>query len=184
MAEAGFLDGTTALLQRTPRVLESLLADLPDGWLEAPDTPGGWTPRDVVGHLISGELDNWIPRVEAIFERGTTRPFDAFDRFAHVERDAGVPLPVLLERFSQTRAENVRRLRDVVRDDADLDRRGLHPELGEVTLRQLLATWTVHDLDHLAQLTAALAASRDQTVGPWRKLLGILLRREVAAQPG
>jgi hypothetical protein len=175
-----FLDETTALLERTPRVVRALLDGLPEPWLEAPDTPDGWTPRDVVGHLISAELDDWIPRAEMILRDGTGRAFDPFDRFAHVERDVGVSLAALIERFAELRGEQLARLRELVSDD-ELDRVGLHPELGEVTMRQLLATWAVHDLDHVAQIYAALAGSYDAAVGPWKAYLGILVRRNASA---
>jgi hypothetical protein len=176
MADA-FLADTTALLERTPAVVHSLLGYLPDTWLDTPDTPDGWRPRDVVGHLISAELDDWIPRAELIMEFGPERPFEPFDRFAHVERDRDVPLHDLIDRFAQLRADSLSRLRELV-DDGDLDRVGRHPELGEVTMRQLLATWAVHDLDHVAQIYAGLAGSYDGAVGPWKAYLGILQRRD------
>jgi hypothetical protein len=178
MSGSAFLDETIDLLERTPKVLRDLLAELPGSWLGEPDTVGGWTPHDVVGHLISAELDDWIPRASIIVEHGTARPFEPFDRFAHVERDREVPLAILIDRFGQLRSEGLARLRELVSDDALLDRCGRHPELGDVTLRQLLATWVVHDLDHMAQVYASLAASLDQEVGPWKAYLGILLRRE------
>jgi DinB family protein len=172
-----FLADTTALLERTPRVVRGLLDSLPNTWLDTPDTPHGWTPRDVVGHLISAELDDWIPRVELILEHGTKRPFEPFDRFAHTDRDRGVSLPTLIDRFEQIRRDQLKRLAELVGED-DLDKVGRHPELGEVTMRQLLATWAVHDLDHVAQIYAALAGSQDEAVGPWKAYLGILLRRD------
>lgn len=172
------LEDSIALLERSPRVLRELLAGLPDSWLGARDTPGGWTARDVVGHLISAELDDWIPRAEIILNEGTSRPFDSFDRFAHIERDRDASLHELLDRFAELRAHSVARIRELVDDDADLDRHGMHPELGEVTLGQHIATWTVHDLDHIAQIYAALAGARDTQVGPWKSYLGILLRRD------
>jgi hypothetical protein len=179
-----FLDETTELLARTPRVLHELLDGLPQAWLEGRDTPGGWQPRDVVGHLISAELDDWIPRAEIIMEHGGDRPFEPFDRVAHVERDRDVAMAALLARFAELRAAKLARLRELV-TDADLDRIGRHPTLGEVTMRQLLATWAVHDLDHVAQVFAALSASQDASVGPWKEYLGILLRREdPSAVPG
>jgi len=174
-----FLAETTALLERTPRVVRALLDGLPDPWLDTPDTPDGWTPRDVVGHLISAELDDWIPRAEMILRDGTDRPFEPFDRFEHVERDQGVPLAALIDRFEQLRGDQLVRLRELVGED-DLDRVGRHPELGEVTMRQLLATWAVHDLDHVAQIYAALAGSYDAAVGQWKAYLGILVRRDRA----
>jgi DinB superfamily len=177
---SGFLGDTCGLLERTPTVMRQLLAGLPDSWLSEPDVAAGWTARDVVGHLISAEHANWIPRVTMIVEKGTSEPFDGFDRFAHVERDTGVPLTALVDRFSELREASLRRLRELVISDADLERRGRHPELGEVTLRQLLSAWTVHDLDHLQQIFSSLAGSRDRAVGPFKVYLGILLRRDAA----
>jgi len=160
------LDETMDLLRRTPDLVRRLLVGLPESWTETPDVDGGWTPHDVVGHLISAELDDWIPRTERILTDGVSKPFDPFDRFA------------------QLRSENLARLAALA-SDADLDRRGLHAALGEVTLRELLATWAVHDLDHISQIFAGLAGSHDTDVGRWKAYLGILLRRDdPAATPG
>lgn len=180
----GFLVEMTGLLRRTPEVLRAQLSGLGDTWTGTPDVAGGWRPRDVVGHLVSAELDDWIPRARRILEQGTATPFDPFDRFAHVERDEGVPLDELLERFAHLRSGSLANLEALV-TEADLDRRGRHPALGEVTLRELLATWAVHDLDHLSQVMAALAGSHDADTGSWKAYLGILLRRDdPAAVPG
>ena len=179
-----FLTDTTDLLRRTPEVLRALLVGLPASWGDTQDVEGGWRPRDVVGHLISAELEDWIPRTRRILEDGTSKPFDKFDRFAHVGRDDDESLDQLVERFAQLRDESLARLADLVAD-ADLDRRGAHPALGEVSLRELLATWSVHDLDHVAQIFAGMAGARDTDVGPWKAYLGILLRRDdPSAIPG
>ena len=179
-----FLEDTRDVLRRTPDVLRTLLAGLPQTWTETPDVADGWRPRDVLGHLISGELDDWVPRTERILRDGTTRAFDPFDRFAHEGRDEGATLDDLLQRFAELRAANLVKL-DALVSDADLDRRGLHPALGEVTLRELLGTWAVHDLDHVAQIYAGMAGAYDADVGPWKAYLGILLRRDdPAAIPG
>jgi hypothetical protein len=172
-----FLDDTRDLLQRTPDVLRVLLGGLPESWTSTADVEGGWRPRDVLGHLISGELEDWIPRTERILAEGTGRTFEPFDRFAHEGRDDASTLDALIQRFAELRGENLTRLDELV-TDADLDRRGLHPALGEVTLRELLATWAVHDLDHVSQIFAGMAGSHDAEVGPWKAYLGILLRRD------
>ncbi|HET7701829.1 MAG TPA: DinB family protein [Candidatus Limnocylindrales bacterium] len=180
-----FLTDTVDVLRRTPAVVSGLLAGVPDAWTGTPDVRDGWRSRDVVGHLISAEIDDWIPRVERILEDGAPRPFDPFDRFAHVQRDVDVPLDRLVERFATLRTETLARLAELVTDEAALDRRGIHPALGEVTLRELLATWAVHDLDHVSQILAGMAGAYDGAVGPWRAYLGILLRRDdPAATPG
>jgi DinB family protein len=173
----GFITDTTTLLARTPELLRTLLTGLPEAWTQTPDVADGWRPRDVVGHLITGEQTDWMTRTRRILEHGTSLAFDRFDRFAMLERDADVPLDDLVERFAALRTANLAALTELV-GDADLDRRGLHPSLGEVTLRELLATWAVHDLDHVSQIYAGLAGSRDADVGPWKAYLGILLRRE------
>jgi hypothetical protein len=179
-----FVADTTALLARTPGVLRTLLIGLPEAWTDTPDTADGWRPRDVVGHLITGEKTDWMARTHRILEHGTSRKFDKFDRFAMLERDAGVPLDELVEHFATLRTANLAALKDLVAD-GDLDRRGMHPTLGEVTLRELLATWAIHDLDHTSQIYAGLAGSHDGDVGPWKTYLGILLRREdPSAVPG
>ena len=172
-----FIRETTDLLRRTPEVLRALLTDLPDAWTDTPDTADGWRPRDVVGHLITGELTEWIQRTRRILDDGTSRPFDTFDRFAMLERDRGAPLNELVDRFAELRTRNLAQLGELI-VESDLDRRGLHPTLGEVTLRELLATWAVHDLDHIGQVYAGLAGSHDADVGPWKANLGMLLRRE------
>jgi hypothetical protein len=179
-----FIADTTALLARTPEVLRTLLIGLPEAWTDTPDTADGWRPRDVVGHLITGEQTDWMARTRRILEHGTSREFDRFERFAMLERDAGVPLDELVQRFATLRTANLAALKDLV-VDGDLDRRGMHPTLGEVTLRELLATWAVHDLDHISQIYAGLAGSHDGDVGPWKTYLGILVRREdPSAVPG
>jgi len=179
-----FLEATTNLLERTPRVVAALLKGLPESWADTQDVEGGWRPRDVVGHLITSELDNWIPRARRILEQGTAAPFDPFNRFAHQGRDDDQTLDQLVDRFVELRAANLERLKELVAD-GDLDRRGRHPTLGEVSLRELLSTWAVHDLDHVSQIFAGMAGSHDDDVGPWKINLGILLRREdPAAVPG
>lgn len=173
-----------AILRRTPDVLRALLAGLPDSWTDTADTPDGWRPREVVGHLITGELTDWLARTQRILEDGTSKPFDRFDRHAMLDRDRGQTLEQLLDTFAELRAGNLAGFEALV-SDADLERLGFHPSLGEVTLDNLLNTWAVHDLDHTGQIFAGLAGSHDADVGPWKQYLGILLRRtDPGAIPG
>src|SRR3989337_3979590 len=173
-----FIGETTNGLRRTPELLRALLIGVPDSWTDTADVPTeGWRPHDVVGHLITGELTDWIERTQRILESGTSVPFDRFDRYAHAERDTDATLDDLVEHFARLRAENLARLAELDTEE-DLDPRGMHPSLGEVTLRELLATWAVHDLDHVSQVFAGMAGSHDSQVGPWKAYLRILLRRE------
>lgn len=169
-------DLPTALpvLRRTPAVLDALLTGLPDEWTSANEGPGTWSAFDVVGHLIHGERTDWIPRARQILESGNARPFEPFDRFAQLEASRGQALPDLLVTFRALRARNLAMLESWHLTGEDLARTGTHPELGSVTLAQLLATWTVHDLGHVAQIVRAMAARYATDVGPWHASLRIL----------
>jgi hypothetical protein len=168
------LDEAVAILTRTPATLDALLRGLPEGWVAANEGERTWSPFDVVGHLIHGERTDWMTRARIILEYGDARAFDKFDRFAQFADSEGQTLPALLEEFARLRWENLRDLAALGLTDADLDRRGLHPELGGVTLRQLLATWVAHDLDHLVQISRVLARQYSDEVGPWRAYLRVI----------
>lgn len=161
-------------LARTPHVLRSLLAGLEDEWIQADEGPNTYSPHDVVGHLIHGEDTDWVTRTEHILAHGDARPFVPFDREGMRGRHDAQPLGALLERFGRRRAESLARIRALGLTDADLARRGRHPDLGPVTLGQLVSTWVVHDLAHLAQIARVLAKARVPEIGPWRAYFRVL----------
>jgi hypothetical protein len=163
-----------AMLARTPRTLAALLRGLPASWPLAHEGGETWSPIDVMGHLIHGEQVNWIPRAKIILAHGDARVFDRFDRLAQFTASAGRTLPDLLDDFARLREDNLRELGSLDLTDADLARPGRHPELGVVTLRQLLATWVAHDLDHIMQISRVLARQYSDEVGPWRAYLRII----------
>ena len=163
-----------ALLARTPGTLDALLRGLPDCWTQANEGEGTWSPFDVVGHLIHGEHTDWIPRVRIILEHGDSRAFDKFDRFAQFDVSRGRTLPDLLDEFAALRCQNLRDLDAMALTAADLERRGRHPELGSVTLGQLLATWAAHDLDHVIQISRVMGRQYADAVGPWRAYLRVI----------
>ena len=168
------VDEAAAVLARTPGALDALLRGLPEDWIGADEGGETWSPFDVIGHLIHGEKTDWMPRVRIILEHGESRPFDKFDRFAQLAASEGRSLGSLLEEFAVLRDENVRQLLRLRLSEADLDRRGRHPELGGVTLRQLLAAWVAHDLDHVVQISRVLATQYSDEVGPWRAYLRVI----------
>lgn len=177
MAAAFDLRATRALLARTPAVLDAWLRDLPEAWTHAHEGEGTWSAFDIVGHLVHGERTDWIPRARTILEHGTARPFEPFDRFAQFGHDAGEDtLDQRLDTFALSRAESLAALDDLALTDAQLDLRGVHPEFGEVTLAQLLATWGAHDLSHLAQVARVMARTQSDAAGPWTAYLPILRR--------
>jgi hypothetical protein len=168
------MDEAVAILTRTPATLDALLRGLPDGWIDAHEGGDSWSPFDVIGHLIHGERTDWMPRARIILEHGEARPFVKFDRFAQFAASQGRSLPALLDEFAALRAQNIRDLEGLHLTEADLDRKGHHPELGVVTLRQLLSTWTAHDLDHVIQVARVIGRQYTDEVGPWRAYLRII----------
>jgi hypothetical protein len=168
------LEEATAILTRTPAVLDAMLRGLPDGWVAAHEGDGTWSPFDVLGHLVHGERTDWIPRLRIILEHGEDRAFDTFDRFAQFADAEGRSLDTLLDEFAALRQGNLDALAAVRLTATDLERRGRHPQLGPVTLRELLATWVAHDLDHIVQISRVLARQYSDEVGPWRAYLRII----------
>jgi len=174
--EAFDLGEAIATLARTPEVLRELLDEVPEERAHAaPD--GQWSPFDVVGHLIDGEETDWIPRARIILAQGPNRRFEPFDRHRHLTRNAGRALGDLLDEFAWLRDQNLATLRQWRLTPRELALTGEHPDFGAVTLRQLIGTWVVHDLGHIAQAGRVLAAGWGGEVGPWRAYLPVLGER-------
>ena len=168
------LPQATAVLRRTPSVLDALLRDLPDEWTRQNEGGATWSAYDIVGHLVHGERTEWLPRARMILEHGEARTFARFDRLAQQRESAGKSLPSLLDEFAAVRAANLEAIRALNLQPADLERRGTHPLFGAVTLSQLLATWAAHDLTHLHQISRVMAHQYRHAVGPWQVYLGVL----------
>src|SRR5215467_8851188 len=168
------LQDTIALLARMPAVLDAFLRDLPETWTRCNEGEKTWSAFDIVGHLIHGERTDWMPRARMILRFGETQTFEPFDRWGQVREGQGKSLGQLLDDFARLRSENVDELRALSLRQEDLERRGRHPGLGVVTLSELLATWAVHDLTHLHQISRVMAHQYRDAVGSWSKFLGVL----------
>lgn len=168
------LERSYQILDRTPAVLQALLSGLPDDWVMPNEGPKTFSPYDVIGHLVHGEKTDWIVRTKLILEFGNTKTFDKYNRFAQYEESKGRSLQQLLDEFSAIRKENMIWFKALNLTEDDLDRKGMHPVLGDVTLRNLLATWVVHDLTHIAQITRVMAKQYKTEMGPWPEFFRIL----------
>ncbi|MGC2475103.1 MAG: DinB family protein [Candidatus Sulfotelmatobacter sp.] len=168
------LENTITLLARTPATLNALLRDLPEIWTQRNEGENTWNAFDVIGHLIHGERTDWMPRARMILDFGETKTFEKFDRSGHQSEIQGKTMSQLLDEFARDRSENLARLRAMNLQKQDLERMGRHPALGLVTLSQLLATWAVHDLTHLHQISRIMANQYREAVGPWSAYLGVL----------
>jgi len=170
------LSSGLAVLHRTPWTVRTMLAGIPAAWTIANEGPDTWSPYDIVGHLIHGERTDWVPRAEIILAQGPNRRFTPFDRFAQFRDSQGKSLEELLDEFARLRSENLMTLRDWRLTESELALEGEHPELGAVTLRQLLASWVAHDLGHIAQIARVMARQYRDAIGPWRAYLTIMDR--------
>lgn len=168
------LERSYEILDRTPSVLRSLLAGLHDDWIMNNEGPETFSPYDVVGHLIHGEKTDWTARMKMILEFGNTKTFVRWDRTAMYEESKGKSLKQLLDEFAGLRKENMIWFRSLNLTETDFDRKGMHPVLGDVTLRNLLATWVAHDLTHIAQITRVMAKQYKTEMGPWPEFFRIL----------
>ncbi|WP_299214263.1 DinB family protein [uncultured Aquimarina sp.] len=168
------LDKAILILERTPILLKGFLKELPSEWIYKNEGGKTWSPFDVMGHLIHGEKTDWIVRTEIILSDVPDKTFEPFDRFAQFENSKGKTLSALLIEFETLRNSNLMLLKSKNLSSGDLNRKGMHPELGEVKLSQLLAAWVVHDLGHIAQIVRVIAKQYKDEVGPWPQYLTIL----------
>jgi hypothetical protein len=170
------LDSAQQILRRTPTTLASLVGGLSEGWTRRNEGPGTWSVFDIVGHLIHGERTDWMPRTRIILAHGPAKAFEPFDRTAQFPAGAGRSLAQLLDELAAMRAQNMDELAGLRLAPEQMELVGMHPELGRVTLGQLLSTWVVHDLDHVAQAARVMAGCYAEEVGPWRAYLRVLSR--------
>ena len=168
------LERSISLLEATPRVIRAWLNPLPLELIFCNEGEDTWSPFDVVGHLIHGEKTDWIPRAEIILSEREDKEFISFDRFAMFTENEGKSFHDLVSEFEDLRRQNIELLRSMDLSEADMNKTGEHPELGIVTLRQLVSTWVTHDLNHLAQISEIMARQHEGQVGPWIEYLGIL----------
>ena len=168
------IEKSIEILERTPAVLKTLLSGLSDEWIINNEGPETFSPYDVIGHLIHGEKTDWTARTKMILEFGASKTFVPWDRFAQYEESKGKNLDQLLNEFERIRKDNMVWIKSLNLTETDLDKKGLHPKLGEVTLRNLMTTWVVHDLTHIAQVTRVMAKQYKEEMGPWPEFFRIL----------
>ncbi|WP_353777248.1 DinB family protein [Winogradskyella sp. 3972H.M.0a.05] len=162
------------VLQQTPKTLHAFLYNLSDDWIFCDEGSETWNAYDIVGHLIHGEKTDWMQRLDIILKQGDNNTFEPFDRFAQFENSKGKSLHNLLGEFSELRSQNLEQLKALNITESQFSLKAIHPELGEVTLGQLLATWVTHDLGHIAQIARVMAKQYKQDVGPWEAYISIL----------
>ncbi|MCY8046846.1 DinB family protein [Bacillus haynesii] len=168
------LEEAIEILERTPQTLSQLLTGLSSEWINRNEGENTWSAFDVVGHLIEGEKNNWLPRIKMIVTKGATEPFPPFDRFSQLNQNDGKTMEQLLNEFADIRRANLKTLQQIIDPETDFEQTGMHPEFGIVKLREQISTWVAHDLTHISQIARVLAKRYQDDVGPWRAYLRIL----------
>lgn len=165
------------VLERTPQALEHFISGLSAGWLQSNEGAGTWNASEVIGHLIEAEKHNWIPRLEFMLQEGEGKPFPPFDRFSHLNQTSERSIEEKLLEFKTIRQQNITRLKNLIEPEGQLEKTGSHPEFGVVKVRELVSTWVVHDLTHIAQIVRVMAERYRADVGPWEAYLSILKKK-------
>lgn len=162
------------VLERTPQTLEYFLSGLSEGWLQCNEGEGTWNASEVIEHLIEAEKTNWMPRLEFILQEGEGKQFPPFDRFSHLNDKQETSIEQKLHEFKTIRSQNITKLQELIKPELHFELTGSHPAFGVVKVRELMATWMVHDLTHIAQIVRVMAERYRTDVGPWQEYLGIL----------
>ena len=162
------------LLLATPATLRALTAGAPPTALRFREEKSAWTIVEVVSHMADGEVVDWVPRIGIILSDRPVRMFAPFDREGGFRRYKGWSLRQLVDEFDRLRRQNVERLLSFKLRPESLERTGEHPELGTVTLEQLLACWATHDCAHLAQISRILTRYFGASIGPWAQYFSLL----------
>lgn len=176
------LEEAVEILESTPQTLESFLNGLSKDWLQCNEGGDTWNASEVIGHLIEAEKNDWIPRLHTILQEGESKTFPPFDRYAHLNEEPERSVKEKLLEFKTLRHENIATLQRLVTSESQFDLTGLHPEFGPVKLRELIATWVVHDFTHITQITRVTAERYREDVGPWEAYLGVLKRNKGIGQ--
>jgi len=168
------LNKSIEILERTPIILESMMHGLSSSWIKSNEGENTWSPYDILGHLIFGEKTDWIVRAKIILSQSEDKTFEPFDRFAQLKEDQSRTTEDLITEFKKLRKSNISALKSLNITSTTLEAKGIHPELGSVTLEQLISVWVVHDLGHIAQISRVMAKQYSENVGPWKAYTTIL----------
>ncbi len=152
-----------AVLRTTPTRWSALVGSLPADLLERPPAEGEWSAIGCLEHLVETEREVFPARVQRMLEG---RDFAAFNPDVQPASQRRPPVPDALAReFARLRERSFKTLAAVT--PADLARTANHPELGRVTLSELIHEWAGHDLMHTVQAERALMQPFIEGCGPW-----------------
>jgi DinB family protein len=155
-------DRALDILAGTPPVLSAIVTNLPRTAQDERPAEGAWSPREVLAHLLHAETATMGPRVRRAAEHD------------HLEPAPAPPTPPpgdarqMSNDWADARHANLQWLRQLTpQQRAHVVK---HPRYGDVTVDTYIAEWAYHDLDHLRQILAVLAADLYPHIGPFQSL--------------
>ncbi|GCE14896.1 DinB family protein [Tengunoibacter tsumagoiensis] len=152
-----------AILSTTPERWQQLVRSLPLDLLSRQPATGEWSALQCLHHLLEAERFLYPVRVQAFL---AGEDFVAFDpEQPHSDLASQTP-EELVTAFVAYRQDSLDMLQHLQNDD--LKRSVQHPQLGTVTLVEMLHTWAAHDLMHTVQAERALMQPFMLDCGPWR----------------
>lgn len=133
-----------------PPILKSAVSGLNDQQLDTPYRDGGWTVRQVVHHLADSHVNAYLRfRWLVTEDHPTIKTYDQ-DVWAKLP-DSRLPLNSSLSIIDGLH-ERWATFLEALPDEA-WSRKGMHPEIGEVTLDKLLEIYSGHGPHHAKQIT-------------------------------
>jgi hypothetical protein len=154
-----------SLMDKTPKILEILLQDLPQGLLEWKPTAERWSIAEVLSHMVTIEkLYEQRARQIMLEDSPVLLKLEPSPEVENQERSAHQ----CLEQFVPLRRAFVFYLHSI--PSASGARTGKHPELGIISLSEMLHELANHDLGHLRQIAELYRAyAFHPNAGPLQK---------------
>ena len=145
-------------IEQAPARFRSLVDGLPDGRLDTPYRPGGWTIRQVVHHVPDSHLNAYIRMKLAVTEDTPAVKTYEEKRWAELPEARSGPVDMSLALLDALHRRWIAFLRGL--PEAAFARAFAHPEWGRVTIDESIVMYEWHCRHHAAHIENALAASR------------------------
>jgi uncharacterized damage-inducible protein DinB len=144
------------VLRTTPARLAKVLTALTPEQIEFKPAPHKWSIREILCHLADCEVA-WAWRLRAVYgaENPDLQPFEQ-DAWARAYGDAAYTTEAARAVWQPLRRWNLALIEGL--SETDKQRPATHPELGNITLWNIVEIAAGHDLHHLNSLEKIAAA--------------------------
>ena len=145
------------LLDATPDMLRGLMCEITGEDARWKPAPGRFSVGEVLAHFSHIEGHYYRARVDRFLTEENPE-FEIEDTKRHLEMYRNVDPEDAFDHFEEQRETNIEALRDLAPGTGE--RKAIHPEVGPITLAQMLNEWALHDLGHVRQLAELVRARK------------------------